>query len=304
MKFGKLQDISKVDFTLPKDPDRTTQLLANLPENTEPLTIYVGCTGWSMKEWVGRVYPKGTKTKQYLHHYSRQFNTIELNTTHYRIPKSETIQNWKSNVPKDFKFSPKVPQSISHSRDLGLNGQFIDLFCTSIYELEHNLGCSFMQMPPYFDIRRISLLEQFLKEFPKILPLAIEVRHTDWFNDKDNFNRIFDLLEAHQTTSVITDVAGRRDVLHQRLTTDTAMIRFVGNGLVPSDYTRVNTWIRKLKAWHEQGLKTVYFFTHEPDNILAPDLADYFVAEAKRNLNAIIRGPKLIPKDGGQMSLF
>ena len=197
-----------------------------------------------------------------------------------------------------------MPQSISHSRDLGLNGQFIDLFCEAIYGLEHNLGCSFMQMPPYFDTRRIELLEQFLEQFPKILPLAIEIRHETWFNNTDHFNRIFDLLEKHHATSVITDVAGRRDVLHQRLTTDTAMIRFVGNGLVPSDYTRVDAWIQKLKDWHEQGLKTVYFFTHEPDNIFAPELAAYFVAQAKEHLKTIIRGPKLIPKDGGQMSLF
>ena len=88
MKFGKLQDISKVDFTLPPDAGENELFFDRLPKS-ENVTIYIGCTGWSMKEWVGRVYPKGTKTKDYLQHYGKQFNTIELNTTHYRIPSFE-----------------------------------------------------------------------------------------------------------------------------------------------------------------------------------------------------------------------
>lgn len=304
MKFGKLQDISKVDFSLPTDPSGTTQLLASLPINPNPLNVYVGCTGWSMKEWIGKIYPKGTKTNQYLHHYARQFNTIELNTTHYRIPKMETIQTWKKNTPDDFKFAPKIPQSISHSRDLSMNTNYTELFCESIFELGENLGCTFMQMSPYFDIKRLVLLEQFLIEFPKVIPLAIEIRHETWFNNSANSKRLFDLLEAHEVSTVITDVAGRRDVLHQRLTTDTAMIRFVGNALVPSDFTRINEWVQKLKSWHKQGLKEVYFFTHEPDNLLAPELADYMVQQVQKELNAVVRGPKFLPKDGGQMALF
>ena len=278
-------------------------MLEKLPVHKSKPTIYVGCTGWSMKEWVGKVYPKGAKSKDFLRHYSRQFNTIELNTTHYRIPSLATIQTWKSTVPQDFKFAPKIPQTISHSRDMATSNDNTTLFCDAISGLENNLGCSFMQLPPYFAINRLEVLAQFLEKFPTEIPLAIEVRHESWFNDSRNLNQLFDLLEAKGISTVITDVAGRRDVLHQRLTTDTAMIRFVGNGLHPTDYERVNDWITRLKFWIEKGVKEVYFFTHEPDNLLAPELADYFVKTAMKELDAYIRGPKF-HEDEGQMSLF
>lgn len=305
MKFGKLENIENVNFTLPNDHKKNTDLLQRLPKNEALPKVYVGCTGWSEKVWVGRVYPTGTKANQYLFHYGKQFNTIELNTTHYRTPTLATIENWRQSVPKDFKFCPKIPQSISHSRDLGLSSENINLFLTSIYELRENLGCCFMQMPPYFEISRLPMLQRFLEKWSKEIPLAIEVRHESWFDNSDNFNRLFDLLEQHQISTVITDVAGRRDVLHQRLTTDTAMLRFVGNELHRTDFERIDTWVERLKFWFENGLKTAYIFPHEPDNILAPDLADYLVTKIKNSFECEIRGPKLIENTTGQQfSLF
>lgn len=305
MKFGKLKDISSVDFTLSNDHEKTTALLNRLSSNEELPQVYVGCTGWSMKEWIGKVYPNGTKTNQFLTQYGKQFNTIELNTTHYRIPTLSMIETWKKSVPKDFKFCPKVPQSISHRTDLGMSSDNINLFLTSVSELEDNLGCCFMQMPPYFEMSRLPMLERFLAKWSKEIPLAIEVRHETWFNNSDNFNRLFDLLEKHNISSVITDVAGRRDVLHQRLTTDTAMVRFVGNELHETDYERIDEWVNRLKDWFNNGLKTVYFFPHEPDNILAPEMAEYLVEKLNATFESTVRGPKLIDNTiGQQISLF
>lgn len=305
MKFGKLQDINKVDFKLPNDHIITGQVLSNLPKRVGKPKVFVGCTGWSMKEWVGTVYPTGTKTKDCLRHYVRQFNTIELNTTHYRIPNTTTIEKWKNTAPSDFHYSPKIPQSISHSRDLGKSTENLNLFCESISSLEENLGCSFMQLPPYFAYNRLPVLHDFLERLPKGIPLALEFRHESWFNTPRYFNELITLLRQYQVATVITDVAGRRDVLHQCLTNETAMVRFVGNGLHSTDYERVDAWIKRLGEWFDKGLHQVYFFTHEPDNILAPELADYFVKQMKKAHDVIVRGPKL--KDNSQseqMSLF
>ena len=305
MKFGKLQDISQVNFKLPNDHPITTETLSNLPKRTSKPKVFVGCTGWSMKEWVGTVYPKGTKSKDYLRHYVKQFNNIELNTTHYRIPNKETIQKWRSTAPKDFHYSPKIPQSISHSRDLGKSTDYLLRFCEAISGLEENLGCSFMQLPPYFNYQRLPVLEGFFEQLPKDIPLALEFRHESWFDTPQYFNALMALLKKHQIATVITDVAGRRDVLHQCLTNETAMIRFVGNGLHPTDYERIDAWIAKLVEWFENGLHQVYFFTHEPDNLLAPDIAEYFCNKMKDAYDIDIRGPKLLdPSENEQMSLF
>ncbi|GJM35312.1 MAG: hypothetical protein DHS20C18_43130 [Saprospiraceae bacterium] len=305
MKFGKLADISQVDFKLPTPLSGTTAVLSKGSAREGKGQAYIGCTGWSMPQWVGKVYPKGTKSKDYLHHYSRQFNTIEFNTTHYRIPDVTTIEKWRRESSDDFKFCPKIPQSISHSRNLGLGEAQIMMFCNAIQGLEEKLGCCFMQLPPYFGFDRLGLLDRFLKGFPNHIPLAVEFRHESWFNQTEHTERLWTLLEKHKTATVITDVAGRRDVLHMRLTMPVAMVRFVGNALDSSDYSRIDEWADRVSQWFQQGLHELYFFTHEPDNVLAPELAAYLVDKMKTYPEINVRGPKFLDDTAGQqMSLF
>lgn len=302
MKFGKLADISGVNFSLPEDTPLTKNLLNQISKKQSLPTVYVGCTGWSMKEWLGKVYPPKTPVKEYLWYYTRQFNTIELNTTHYRIPDAKTIEKWKTASAADFQFCPKVPQTISHSSTLAIDNQLINAFCSAVGDLEEKLGCCFLQLPPYFGLDRLPVLEHFLGRWPSEIPLAVEFRHESWFEGAGQ--KGFELLASKGITSVITDVAGRRDVLHQNLTSDKTMIRFVGNDLDPSDYRRIDEWVVRLKYWLEKGLSEIYFFTHEPDNILAPDLSLYLTEAIKRDCPAITRGPKLREEGPKQMSLF
>lgn len=306
MKFGKLPDISLVDFSLPPDHPSTAGVLAALPKTGKAVPLHVGCTGWSMKEWLGKVYPKNAKAKDYLQHYSRQFSTIELNTTHYRIPTPATIEKWYQESAADFKFCPKIPQTISHSRDLGTGGGQIALFCDSIAGLQEKLGCCFIQLPPYFDRQRLPLLDAFLDQFPATIPLAVEVRHESWFESPGAAQPLLECLHRHQTATVITDVAGRRDVLHMGLSNGTAMLRFVGNDLHPTDYERIQSWTRRLREWTAAGLQEIYFFTHEPDNLLAPDLSLYLSEQVAADPMFTTRGPKFIdgPESGEQMALF
>ncbi|MFT4666212.1 MAG: hypothetical protein ACI8YQ_002632 [Polaribacter sp.] len=299
MKFGKLPDISSVNFRLPADPQRNSELKSEAT-STE---FYLGATGWSMKEWIGRLYPKGTKAKDFLSQYTKHFNTIELNTTHYRIPTEEIIEKWFKESSDDFRFCPKIPQTISHSRDLDLNDKYLSIFCKNIVGLKHKLGCCFIQLPPYFDRGSLAILENFLNRFPPDIPLAVELRHESWF-EGDN-KEWADLLQKYNRTAVITDVAGRRDVLHMELTNSTTMIRFVGNDLHPSDEFRAAEWVERLSRWKEYGLKDAYIFTHEPDNLLSPEMADIFVKRLSDDIGVKIRGPVFRDEnEGSQISLF
>ena len=267
MDFGKLSNIKNVDFTLPPDPLETLKILRGLPKQDGLPRVYVGCTGWAMKEWVGHIYPKGAKPTDFLHHYSRQFNTIEMNTTHYRTPSALDIQKWFDATPADFRFAPKMLQTISHSHNLGFGTGLTAEFCEAILGLEEKLGVCFMQMPPHFQYKNLPILEAFLRNFPKNVPLALEIRHEEWFSNPHYFDKLFHLLENNLVSTVITDVAGRRDVLHQRLTTGSVVIRFVGNNLHPTDFTRLDEWVLRLKKWFEAGLHEVYFFTHEQRDV-------------------------------------
>lgn len=305
MKFGKLSNVELVDFSLPPISEASIDYLQKQNHSSKLPHFYIGCTGWSMKNWVGNTYPKGAKTKDFLKHYGEQFNTIELNTTHYRIPDEATIEKWKNETPDDFRFCPKIPQSISHSRDLGMNSGNIQLFCNRIRLLDQKMGCCFMQLPPYFDTKRVDLLRSFLVNFPKDIPLSIEFRHESWFTHPTIFQELIDFFRANEIATVITDVAGRRDVLHQEITSPKLVVRFVGNALHPTDYSRIDRWMEELQRLFKAGVQEIYFFPHEPDNILAPQMARYVFEQAQKHLKIITRGPDLERhREGEQMSLF
>lgn len=300
MKFGKLANISQVDFRLPAGAEVPPEY--RLPPG-RPVPVSIGATGWSMPEWVGEWYPPGAKRADFLTHYGRQFGTIELNTTHYRIPTPETIAKWYAATPADFRFCPKVPQRISHDRQLGLGDGALPQFTEVILGLREKLGCAFAQFPPYFGSDRLGLLERFLQAWPSAVPLGIEVRHESWFAaDGQALDRLAELLRQYGVALVITDVAGRRDVLHMRLTAPRTLIRFVGNGLHQTDYDRIDAWVARLADWR---LPETYFFPHEPDNILAPDLAAYLAEKLLATGKFVTRGPRPVSEQpGGQLDLF
>ena len=299
MDFGKLDNISDVDFTLPADHPRTLPLLQaarQVEGASQKPTVFVGCPVWSNKNWVGKIYPNSAKEKDFLYQYARQFNTIELNVTHYQSPTPETIEKWKSAVPTHFKFCPKFPQAISHDAQLsGVQRQTTD-FCAAVLGLGENLGTTFLQLGPSFDHKKLPLLASFLQSLPPTLPVAVEFRNPVWFSDAALWLETLDLLQRYHAGTVIADVAGRRDVLHQSLTTPTFTLRFVGNELHRTDYTRVDAWVQRLKTWLEAGLQTAYIFVHCGSNNQAPELADYWIKEINKHCGLDVAEPRFLPK--------
>ncbi|SDM34788.1 Uncharacterized conserved protein YecE, DUF72 family [Catalinimonas alkaloidigena] len=283
MNFGKLTDLQGVDFQLPPDHPSTASVLAQHATDTPPAT-YLGCPIWNNKKWVGYLYPEGTKDKDFLKHYVRRFNTIELNVTHYQIPTTETILRWRQAAEgTSFRYCPKWPQVISHDKLLQHTDAETEAFCDAILRLDTHLGISFLQLPPHFAPAQRHWLEQFLDRLPAAIPLAVEFRHPDWFGSDTSG---FDLLRERGVTAVISDTAGRRDVVHQHLTTPVAFVRFVGNDLHTTDFTRVDAWVQRLHQWRQKGLQDIYFFVHSPDNDTDPYLSAYAVLAMNGHLRA------------------
>ena len=276
MEFGKVTDLQAIDFTLPLDHPLTAHSLQRAPR-TSPAQIYVGCPVWANKNWLGSWYPATAKDTSFLSHYVKQFNSIELNSTHYHLPEIATVQRWKTTAPRNFRFCPKILQEISHYQLFdGTAAPLFTEFCTRLQLLEEKLGCAFLQLPSYFTPEKLPLLENLLHNLPSDFPLAVEIRHPACFQP-EFFNRYLELLQHYQLSTVITDVAGRRDALQLALTSSTALIRFVGNSLHPSDFERLDAWVARITDWLAQGLQQLYFFLHQPDNTLAPELAVYFM---------------------------
>ena len=302
MKFGRLETsaLAKIAWELPEDTPTTQVLLAGLPLRAQPPAIYIGCSVWTDPSFVGKLYPKGTPAKDFLKIYCRQFNTVELNTTFYSIPSIERVKKWKAAATPGFKFCPKVAQSISHRSKLDEQKRWLDTFIEAVLHFEEALGMTFMQLPPYFQPSSMEGLQKLLTHIPPGFPFSVEVRHPVWFSDLVAQEELFTFLHAQNIGVVITDTAGRRDVLHQTLTTDAAFIRFVGNNLHATDYTRIDAWVKRIQQWLERGLPTIYFLLHELEKALCVDLAIYMIQQ----LNALGSVQATPPKLGEQAALF
>src|SRR5689334_3695707 len=105
MDFGKLpySSLDKVDFSLSPEPEENKLVLTGLRDG-EP-KVYIGCPRWGVKEWVGKLYPKGTADAHFLDEYVKQFNCVELNSTFYNLYDETTIAKWAAKAgDNDFKF--------------------------------------------------------------------------------------------------------------------------------------------------------------------------------------------------------
>jgi uncharacterized protein YecE (DUF72 family) len=105
----------------------------------------------------------------------------------------------------------------------------------------------------------------------------VEVRHRDWFVKDKIREELFTTLKAMNIGAVITDTSGRRDCAHMHLTIPKAFIRYVGNSLHPTDYTRMDEWVERIKYWLDNGLEDLYFFMHMHDETYSPELTVYLV---------------------------
>lgn len=272
MKFGKVDDPGSIDFTLPPDHPDTKILLNSKATNAKP-QLYVGCAKWN-KQDLKNFYPRGTKDE--LGYYSRQFNSIELNATFYRLFPKDQFEKWYEKVPADFKFFPKVTQNISHLKRLINAPELLPEYLDHTLLLKEKLGCIFLQMHNNFQPKNWDRVEQFVAAWPKEVPLAIEFRHTDWFNEEPVAQKLYHLLETNDIANVLVDTAGRRDIMHMRMTNSEAFIRFVGANH-PTDYERLDDWVARLGVWIEEGISKIDFFIHQNVEKESPLLATHFI---------------------------
>lgn len=285
MKFGQVEDPSQIDFTLPKDHPRTKEILKET--QSKDFNVSIGCAKWNKTDLKG-FYPKGTKDE--LTYYSTQFNSIELNATFYSMPSAEQVLTWKDKTPADFKFFPKIPNTVSHYRRLLNITDVVTQFATSVLNFDEKLGMVFLQLRDNFKPKDDERLEKFIQDWPKEVPLAIELRNSEWFADEEIFNKTMDVFEKHNITNIIVDTAGRRDMLHMRLTTPTGFIRYVGAN-AESDYTRLDDWLERIKLWKKEGLENLYFFVHQNIEKASPLLSAYFIEAVNKEFDMNIHVP-------------
>lgn len=289
MKFGQIENPSLIDFILPADTAQTTVILEN-NDHSKPLNVYVGCAKWNKTDLKG-FYPRGTKDE--LTYYSTQFNSIELNATFYGMPPADQVETWRNKTPDDFKFFPKITQSISHMRRLNNVDQLTEEYCDNICHFEQKLGMVFLQLHDNFGYKNYDRLVSYLESFPKAIPLAVELRNTSWFNEQRISDEVYNLFEQQRVTNIIVDAAGRRDLLHMRLTTPVAFVRYVGSNEPQSDRDRLDEWVVRLKQWVDLGLRDIYFFVHQNMEKESPLLSAHFIEKLNKAIGCNLKIPKM-----------
>lgn len=302
MEFGKAAtpELDHIDFKLPADTPRTTQVLKD--SDAKKPAIHVGCAKWGRPDWIGKIYPKGTRSTNFLDEYAKQFNCIEFNAIYYKLPSHDQIRAWKNKVGKDFKFCPKFTDVITHIKRLKDTKREVDLFLDVVHELGDQLGPVFLMPHPQMGPKDLDIIQRFVSELPKDIEVFVELRHPQWFENNEH-KALFDFLQAEKRGTVITDSAGRRDCVHMDLTIPDAFIRFVGNSLHQTDYERVDEWVQRIKKWMESGLRSCYFFMHQHEELYSPELSKYLIEQLNKECKTDIKVPQFV-SDNTPLSLF
>jgi uncharacterized protein YecE (DUF72 family) len=193
--------------------------------------IYVGTSGWSYKDWVGNFYPAIIKQSNYLEYYSRSFNTVEIDSTFYGVPRKATIANWYRMVPDDFKFSSKFPQEITHESGLSGAEDLLKAYLDTMSGLKEKLGPLLLQFPYSFKPEMSENLAKFIQLLPKGFTFIVEIRNKKWLNE-----RFYDMLRKDSIGLALLDHPWMPKV--EIATSRTLYVRFLGDRkAIPDDFT-------------------------------------------------------------------
>jgi uncharacterized protein YecE (DUF72 family) len=278
MEFGRVpeNELNSIDFTLSAEPLFNQKILKGA--KVKQPKIYIGCAKWGRTEWLGKIYPLKTKEKDFLDHYVQHYNSIELNATHYKVYGAAGIAKWAAKAGgKDFLFCPKMYQGVTHRGNLKGKDFITTEFLRGIVAFEKHLGPVFVQVSDSFSPKRKEELFHFLQSLPTDMQFFLEVRHPEWFSNEAIKKELFSFLKEIKMGAVITDTSGRRDCCHMHITIPKVFIRYVGNSLHPTDYTRIDAWIDRMKYWIDNGMDEIYFFMHMNDEAFSPELTVYLV---------------------------
>jgi len=147
------------------------------------MRLFVGTSGFSYKEWKGSFYPEDLQASGMLAYYAQRLSAVEINNTFYRMPRSEMLAQWSSQVPTGFVFVLKASQRITHQKRLKEAGDSVDYFYRMAASLGDRLGPVLFQLPPNLK-KDLPRLAAFLETLPADARAAFEFRHESWFDDE------------------------------------------------------------------------------------------------------------------------
>jgi len=207
-----------------------------------------------------REFPPEFQDKSRLTYYASLFNSIEVNSSFYKVPMATTMRKWADSVPDDFQFTFKLWKEITHTKGLLFSQQDLEHFIQIISTVGQKKGCLLVQFPPSTTIQEMRQLEKLLVGLKIADPeqqwkVAVEFRNRSWYEED-----IYELLNAHQAAMVFHDLPASSAPLIE--TAEFIYLRFHGpnggyRGSYPDDF--LSEYAGYIKDWQEDG-KDVYVY--------------------------------------------
>jgi uncharacterized protein YecE (DUF72 family) len=249
-------------------------------------SLRVGTSSWSADSWRGPFYPAQAKAGEFLAHYARRFDTVEIDATWYRTPSESMVRKWERDTPEGFMFSAKIPSVITHEKRLVDCQPELQEFLRVMDLLGPKRGPLVFQFPYDFKPDQFETLEKFLPTLPRGFQFALEIRHKGWLTPK-----FYDLLRSRGIALVLLDLLWmpKLDVL----TSDWTYVRFIGDRkgiekktetwekLIVDRSREMEEWAPRIQKLLDEGtIVWAYFNNHYAGH--APGSVDLFLEVMKK----------------------
>jgi len=228
------------------------------------MNLHVGTSGYSYKEWKGNFYPADLPAKEMLAYYSRRLHAVEINNTFYRLPQPTMVENWKEQVPENFRFSIKATQRITHIKRLKNCADETKYLIETAALLGERLGVILFQLPPNSK-KDAERLRDFLSLIPNDKRAAFEFRHESWCDDE-----VFSLLREKNCAWVVSDT-DEKPLSEIISTANWGYLRLRKTNYESNDLVE---WMKRLQK--QKWDNAFIFFKHEDEGV-GPQLAKQFL---------------------------
>lgn len=257
------------------------------------MSLRFGMAQWQHPAWVAWLYSHQGASNRRLSEYAKFFDTVEVGSSFYADLTQDQLQVWFEQVPDDFRFAFKLPQSITHRLGASDEGKLIKNltdFCELLRPFSSKLGPCMMQFPEDVSPLYFSKIEALCRAWNLSTPLSVEVRNLTFFNKSEEETGLLRLLSNHRHDRVIMDSRPvfstdayceslldaqkkkPRVPCHPVATGQNPIVRFIGHPDLPLNDVYLEQWAKKIMQWLMGGLEP-YVFVHSSDNVAAPTLA-------------------------------
>jgi uncharacterized protein YecE (DUF72 family) len=219
--------------------------------------VRIGTSGWVYRHWQGRFYPPDLRPAGWFAHYAREFDTVEINNSFYRLPSEAAFDAWREQAPPGFLYAVKASRFLTHLKKLKDPEEPLAHFFARADRLGPTLGPVLYQLPPHWRVN-LPRFAAFLAALPPGYRHVVEFRDPTWLCDE-----VFALMERHGVAHCFHDMRPLEVPL--RVTAPPVYVRCHGDPAHGGDYPRaaLETWAARIAAWRDRGLDVFVYFNND-----------------------------------------